>query len=94
MSQSIDLENISISMSDLDGFDMDISSLTGDVIDTLAPEPCNASVEDINNDRTEVLRGIVTLFFEEDIDSLALWALDPESYFNDAKDCIKEWVGQ
>jgi len=94
MSQSIDYENISINMSDLDGFDMDISSLTGDVIDTLAPEPSDASVIEVNDDRTKILRGIVTLFFEEDIDSLALWALDPESYFNDAKACIKEWVGQ
>ena len=53
-----------------------------------------ASVVSVPNDRTKIRRCIVTLFFNETADTLADWALDPASYFNEPEKDIVEWVGQ
>jgi hypothetical protein len=53
-----------------------------------------ASVMSVPDDRSVMTRCIVTLFFNDTAETLAQWALDPASYFNEPEKDIKEWVGQ
>lgn len=54
----------------------------------------SASVTSASSRRDKISRGIATLFFEVEDESLLTWALKPISYFDDPASRIKNWCGQ